>query len=134
MARYAELLQEGQITVWCDDKTPFGHSAVEALKCGNLVIGKMPDIIPEWMTDDNGLWFNDITDVPELIYKAVATLLSDEMPETLQKGIDEAEKLYPYEEFDKAVDGFLENMKKERVDELKRFAEIEKNNAKKEEE
>ncbi|MBP5723704.1 MAG: hypothetical protein J6X18_09060 [Bacteroidales bacterium] len=131
--RYAELLQEGQITVWCDDKTPFGHSAIEALKCGNLLIGKMPDIIPEWMSDDNGLWFNDITDAPDLIYKAVATLLSDEMPETLQKGIDEAEKLYPYEVFDKAVTDFVDNMKKERINELTRFGEIEKNNVKKEE-
>ena len=125
---YAEKLQEGQITVWCDDKTPFGHSAVEALKCGNLVIGKIPDTIPEWMTDDNGIWFNDIYDVPDLVYKAVATLLSDEMPAILQKGIDDAENLYTYKEFDKALSNFIENMKEERIAELNRISEIERNN------
>ncbi len=131
--KYAELLQEGQITVWCDDKTPFGHSAVEALKCGNLVIGKIPDIIPEWLNENNGLWFNDINDVPELLFKAVSTLLADDMPAILQKGIDEAEKLYPYEAYNKKLTEFVDNMKKERIDELKKFAEIEKNNAKNEE-
>lgn len=125
--RYAELLQEGQITVWCDDKTAFGHSAVEALKCGNLVIGKMPDIIPEWMTDDNGLWFNNINDVPDLLYKAVATLLSDEMPEILQKGIDESEKLYPYDDFDSKLTQFIDTAKNGRIDELEKFLKIENN-------
>lgn len=131
---YAELLQEGQIVVWCDDKTPFGCSAVEAMKCGNLVIGKIPDIIPEWMTDDNGLWFNDMKDVPELIYKAVSTLLSDEMPEVLQKGIDAAEGLYSPEEYDKNLEKMMETIKSERINEFKCFLEFEKNNHKKEEE
>lgn len=130
--KYAELLQEGQITVWCDDKTPFGISAVEALKCGNLVIGKIPDIIPEWMNEDNGLWFNDINDVPELLFKAISTLLADDMPPILQNGINEAAKLYTAEEYNRKLMDFVENMKKERVDELKRFVEIEKNNVKNE--
>lgn len=131
--KYAELLQEGQITVWCDDKTPFGVSAIEALKCGNLVIGKIPDTIPEWLTDENGLWFNDINDVPELLFKTVSTLLADDMPDILQKGIDAAEKLYTCDEYDRKLTEFVENMKKERIEELRRFAEIEKNNAEKEE-
>lgn len=127
---YAELLQEGQITVWCDDKTPFGCSAVEALKCGNLVIGKLPDIIPEWMTDENGIWFNDLIDVPDLIYKAVSTLLADEMPKILQKGIDEMEKKYNYDEYEKKIDSFVEKMKAERIKELGAYADIEKNKIK----
>lgn len=128
---YAELLQEGQITIWCDDKTPFGCSAIEALKCGNLLIGKMPDIIPEWMTDDNGIWFNDLIDVPDLIYKAVSTLLSDEMPEILQKGIDSMEKMYNYDEYEKKIDSFVEKMKSERIKELGTYADLEKNKIKK---
>ena len=42
--------------------------------------------------------------------------------------------MYTYDEYDKAITGFAEKMKQDRINELKAFAEIEKNNAKKEEE
>ena len=46
---FADKLKEVAITVWVDDETPFGYSALEAIRCNNIVLGKIPQNIPEWI-------------------------------------------------------------------------------------
>lgn len=128
--QFAEQLQEGSVTIWVDEYTPFGYSGLEAIKCGNILIGKIPQIIPDWMTEDNGIWFNDINDVPDILSKVVATLIEDEIPEKIAKGIEETSKLYTFEEYDKNLTKFMDDAIKERIDELESFKLIAKNNAK----
>lgn len=132
--QFAERLKEGAITIWMDENTPFGYSGLEAIRCGNIVIGQIPKIIPDWMTDNNGVWFSDINDVPEILSKVVATLIEDEIPEEMQNAMEETSKLYSYEEYSKNVDDFMANAINERVNELKSIIDNIKNNAKKTEE
>jgi len=127
--QFAEQLQEGSITIWVDEYTPFGYSGLEAIKCENILIGKIPQIIPDWMSEDNGIWFNDINDVPDILSKVVATLIEDEIPEKIAKGIEETSKLYTFEEYDKNLTKFMDDAIKERIDELESFKLIAKNNA-----
>lgn len=117
--QFAERLKDGAITIWLDETTPFGYSGLEAIRCGNIVIGQIPKIIPDWMTDNNGVWFSDINDVPEILSKVVATLIEDEVPEEMQKAMDETANLYSYEEYEKNIDNFMEDAINERIEELK---------------
>lgn len=128
--QFAEQLQEGSITIWVDEYTPFGYSGLEAIKCENILIGKIPQIIPDWMSEDNGIWFNDINDVPDILSKVVATLIEDEIPEKIAKGIEETSKLYTFEEYDKNLTKFMDVAIKERIEELESLKLIAKNNAK----
>jgi hypothetical protein len=126
---FAERLKDGSVTIWMDETTPFGYSGVEAIRCGNIVIGKIPNIIPDWMTDNNGVWFNDINTVPDILAKVIGTLLSDEIPEEMQNAMDETSKLYSYEEFSKNIDNFMEGAIKERIEYLTSLKpEINENN------
>ena len=126
---FAERLKDGSVTIWMDETTPFGYSGVEAIRCGNIVIGKIPNIIPDWMTDNNGVWFNDINTVPDILAKVIGTLLSDEIPEEMQNAMDETSKLYSYEEFSKNIDNFMESAIKERIEYLTSLKpEINENN------
>lgn len=126
--QFAEQLQEGSVTIWVDEYTPFGYSGLEAIKCGNILIGKIPQIIPDWMSEDNGIWFNDINDVPDILSKVVATLIEDEIPEKIAKGIEETSKLYTFEEYDKNLTKFMNDAIKERIEELESLKLIAKNN------
>ena len=126
---FAERLKDGSVTIWMDETTPFGYSGVEAIRCGNIVIGKIPNIIPDWMTDNNGVWFNDINTVPDILAKVIGTLLSDEIPEEMQNAMDETSKLYSYEEFSKNIDNFMEGAINERIEYLTSLKpEINENN------
>lgn len=64
----AEAMRESAITIWIDDKTDFGLNLIEAIKCGGIVLAKVPEYLTDWMIDGESLsnsviWFNDIDDV-----------------------------------------------------------------------
>lgn len=124
--QYSEYLKEGAITIWVDTETPFGYSALEAMRCGNIVIGKVPENIPEWMGDenklyDNGIWFYNINDVPDILAKVLGSWLQDEIPQVLYDNMEETNKKYTYEEWDKNVTETFEKIVSERINELTSF-------------
>lgn len=82
----AEALREGAITIWVDDKTDFGTTLIEAVKCGGIVMAKLPDNIQDWMKDGEELtksvlWFNDLDEVSTILPSVVHSWLTDTVPE-----------------------------------------------------
>lgn len=91
---FSKALQESAITIWVDNDTDFGYVPLEAMKCGSIVIGKMPNTIPEWMIDgDNlrnaGVWVDDFVSIPTVLASVIRTWTMDEIPDELQKNADE---------------------------------------------
>lgn len=120
---FAKLLREGFLTVWNDPFTDFGISALEAMACGNIVIGKIPDSEPEWMfTDktvkDNGLWYYNSKDVHPLIASVVQTFMKDGIPsdvlDEMKKTVSEYTAEKQVEDIRKAyIEGIFETRKTE---------------------
>lgn len=82
----AEALREAAITIWVDDKTDFGLNLIEAVKCGGIVLGKVPEYMTEWMIDNDTLtesvvWFNDIDEVSTKLPSIIRSWTMDEVPE-----------------------------------------------------
>lgn len=129
---FAELLQEGAITIWVDENTYFGYAPLEAMRCGNVVIGKIPENTPEWMVENNtlknnGIWFDNFRQLPDIISRVVNAWMNDEVPEELTTKMEETNKLYTYNNWDVNVETFIEKVKKERVDELTTILNVVKN-------
>lgn len=120
---YAKMLKEGCITIWHDPYTPWGRSALDAIKCGNIVIGKVPEVLPEWMVDENGnaldnaVWYNSIDDIADILATVIGSWMRDEIPEKLMDGISETAKKYTYGEWkenvEKYINGIMESRKTE---------------------
>lgn len=114
---FLEALHESAITVWVDRDTDFGYSALEALKCGNLLIGCVPNNIPSWMLDEEGnlnnrgVWYYNDEDVHPLIAGAIETFLMDSIHPTLIDGIESANSIFNENEF-------IENVKNVYVDDI----------------
>lgn len=132
---FAEFLQESAITVWIDTETPFGYSAVEAIRSGNIVIGKVPEHMPEWMGDenglfDNGVWTYDINSIPDILSRVLGSWMQDNVPNILYDNMEKLNNLYTFDEYSKNVDNIIGGYITERINE---FEEIKKViNAKKE--
>lgn len=87
---FCEALREGAITVWMDDTTNFGYAALEALRCGTLLIAKIPEHLTDWNVEkskneetditDACVWFDDIDKVPEILASVVRTWTLDKIP------------------------------------------------------
>ncbi len=113
--KYAELLKEGIITVWVDKETPFGYSALEAMRCDNIVIGKIPETVPEWMEDNegiinNGLWVYNINDIPDVLAKAIASWMQNSVPSQLIDDMTNTNKRYTLDEWNKNIDKVFNNI------------------------
>ena len=132
---FAEFLQESAITVWIDTETPFGYSAIEAIRSGNIVIGKVPEHMPEWMGDenglfDNGVWTYDINSIPDILSRVLGSWMQDNVPSILYDNMEKLNNLYTFDEYSKNVDNIIGGYITERINE---FEEIKKViNAKKE--
>ena len=129
---FADKLKEGAITVWVDDETPFGYSALEAIRCNNIVLGKIPQNIPEWMGNkeklfDNGIWFSNINDIPDMLANIVESWMNDEIPEELTDAMGETNKRYTREEWENNIDGVFNTIMEERIAELESVKETIKN-------
>lgn len=122
--RFAECLREAAITIWVDDETSFGYSAIEAMKSGAIVIAKIPDNKLEWMTNENGdfknccVWFDDFNKVQKQIASVVRSWITDKVPEVIY---DEAKKVgnsYPIENTEKEFINYVSEVVKKRKNEM----------------
>ena len=123
---FAEFLQESPITLWIDSETPFGYSAIEAIRTGNIVIGKVPEHMPEWMSDengllDNGVWSYDINTMPDILSRVLGSWLQDNIPQVLYENMEKLDNLYTHEEYKQNVEKIIEQYIRERINE---FTEI----------
>jgi hypothetical protein len=94
--KFAEDLSNSCIAVWVDDESGFGTFPLEAMKCGIPVIGKVPNLQPEWIGEKNGIWTYEYNKMIDVLGSFVNKWLEDEVPQDLY---DEMEKtVVPYTE------------------------------------
>ena len=101
---FATELGKACLAVWIDDAAGFGTFPIEAIESNTPVIGKIPNLIPEWMetTDadgnitikSNGVWTNTPINIPELIATYLKVWFEDAVPSGLIDGIKESQGLY----------------------------------------
>ncbi len=125
---YAETLQNGAITVWMDDETPFGYAPLEAMRCGNVVVGKIPEMIPEWMQDEegiinNGFWTYDKMSLPDALSKVLALWMNDEIPQELTDSVEETNKKYTQKQWNENVVSMMKELVDDRITEFKNIKE-----------
>lgn len=104
---FADALREGAITVWLDEISDFGYSALEAAKSGSIVLAKVPATPTDWTFvhsenedgEQSGLnpafiWFDDINRVPDMVASIVRTWTIDRVPEELFEKLSHAADEY----------------------------------------
>jgi hypothetical protein len=93
---FANSMRDCFLNVWIDDHSAFGTFPLESMKSGIPVIGKVPNLSPDWMSEDNGIWITDQTLFPDLVADYVQNWLEDnidpkiydEMKKTVERYID----------------------------------------------
>jgi hypothetical protein len=91
--QFADELGKACLAVWVDDTSGFGTFPLEAIESGTPIIGKIPNMIPEWMESvdsegnvsikNNGVWTNTTINIPELMATYMKVWLEDNLPSEL---------------------------------------------------
>ena len=102
--QFAEELGKSCLAVWIDDPAGFGTFPLEAMQSGTAVIGKIPNMIPEWMGDvnengetilrNNGVWTSSTINIPELIGTFMKVWFEDQVPTNILEAMDETNGTY----------------------------------------
>ncbi len=118
---FAENLKECALSVWIDADSTFGTYPIESIKCNIPVIGKIPNIIPEWMTDDNGIWVYDDNEIPDLIFSYIKNWMEDSLPQNLTNVAETMKDLYTKDVFEKATIDTYTKLFERKIDKLNKI-------------
>lgn len=127
--KFAEFLSEACVSVWVDDVSGFGAFPLESMKCGVPVIGKMPNLKPDWLTDENGFWLYEFNVIVDVIANYIKMWLEDGVPEeiytNMQKTVSTVESINQAEEIKNVFNSYKERRINEINEALSKFKEKE---------
>jgi hypothetical protein len=101
---FANSLRDCFVSVWIDTKSGFGTFPLESMKSNVPVIGKIPDLQPDWMNEDNGIWLTDQTIIIDVIADFIQNWLEDNINPSLFEGMSKTiEKFTDKQKFETSV-------------------------------
>lgn len=120
---YSDLLREGAITIWCDEETNFGYSAIEAMKSGSLVLAKVTDNTQEWMKDGETLsnccvWFDSFQDLHKMLASVVRAWITDQVPTEISEAVEKQMGMYSCEKTKEQIVNYIDNVLETRKSEM----------------
>jgi glycosyltransferase involved in cell wall biosynthesis len=80
---FANTFQDCFLSVWIDETSAYGTFPLESMKCGVPVLGLTPNLVPQWMNSDNGLWVNNKIQMVDFIADFLQNWLEDNVKEEL---------------------------------------------------
>ena len=109
---FANSLRDCFLSVWIDDHSGFGTFPLESMKSNVPVIGKVPNLSPDWMSEDNGIWVTDQTLLPDLVADYAQNWLEDNIdPQIYEKMKETVERYTDKQKFESSIvslfDGYL---------------------------
>jgi hypothetical protein len=110
-AEFADRMKESFVSVWVDNISAYGTFPLESIKMGIPVIGVVPNMIPEWMNENNGIWINNQNILVDVIADYVQNWLEDNINTELYSEMQKTmESLKSEEDFKNNVTQIFDDM------------------------
>jgi len=114
---FGNSLRECFLSVWIDDHSAFGTFPLESMKSNVPVIGKVPNLSPDWMSEENGIWVTDQTILPDLVADYAQNWLEDNIdPQIFDKMKDTVNRYTDKQKFESTVVSLFEGYFNTRAD------------------
>ena len=115
---FASSLGESCVSIWVDRISGFGTFPLESMMCNTPVIGSLPILKPDWLTNDNGIWTFDESKIVEVLSNYMKNWLEDSVPEDLYTKMKETISKYSEEKEYNDVINFFEETHKSTISEM----------------
>lgn len=114
---FANSLRDCFLSVWIDDHSGFGTFPLESMKSNVPVIGKVPNLSPDWMSEENGIWVTDQTLLPDLVADYAQNWLEDNIdPQIFEKMKETVKRYTDKQKFESTVVSLFEGYLTTRAD------------------
>lgn len=91
---FAKSLRDCFLSVWIDDDSAFGTFPLESMASGVPIIGKIPNIQPSWMNEDNGIWVDNKIFIVDVIADFIQNWLEDAISDKFYESMEITVKPY----------------------------------------
>ena len=95
---FSKFLKESFLSIWVDNESGFGTYPIESMISGTPVIGKVPNLSPEWMNENNGIWTHNFNEIVDIAANFTQNWLEDNINEDLYENMGSLGKTYQDEE------------------------------------
>lgn len=95
---FAKTIQDSCLAVWIDEISSYGTFPLEAMKSNIPVLGLVPNLLPHWITEENGLWINNKIQIVDFIADYIQNWLEDNLSQELFEGMKQTITKLPDEE------------------------------------
>jgi hypothetical protein len=127
--KLSEELKSCCLSVWIDPNTTNSTFPLKSIECDTPVIGKIPEIIPDWMKnvneengsftiEDNGLWINSTIAIPDIIAQYMKNWFEDNKYEVLNEKMEELRGKYTKDKQKEAIQTVYKSLIEKRLSEL----------------
>ncbi len=114
---FANALKESCLAVWVDEVSSYGTFPLEAMKSGVPVLGVVPNMVPSWMSEDNGIWINNKVQIVDFVADFIQNWLEDNInPNMSDEMLKTIENQSTQEEFNKVAVSLFEGYITKRVE------------------
>lgn len=125
---FANALRESEVTIWVDDDSSFGYSALEAMKCGNIVISKTTNNEMPWAKNDGELsdcclWFDNFNDLHKIIASVVRSIITEKVPTKIYTDAEKAYSEFTEEKTNKSFIDYITSVISKRREEINKLIE-----------
>ena len=97
---FAEYLRDAYVSIWVDDSSGFGTFPLESMASRTPVIGKVPNIKPDWMDEKNGVWTYEYNNIVDILAEFTQNWLEDNISNQLyDSGLETASKFMDIDKF-----------------------------------
>ncbi len=86
-SEFGKTLQDCFLSVWIDDTSGFGTFPLESMKVGIPVLGLVPNLVPHWMNEQNGVWVNNKAQIVDFVADFLQNWLEDNISEEMYEGM-----------------------------------------------
>jgi hypothetical protein len=110
-SEFADRMKDSFVSVWVDNISAYGTFPLESIKMGIPVIGVVPNMVPEWMNENNGIWINNQNILVDVIADYVQNWLEDNINSELYSEMEKTiESLKTEESFNNNVTEIFDKM------------------------
>jgi len=89
---------------------------LESMKCNVPVIGRVPNMVPEWMSENNGIWLQESLKTVDVVAEYIQNWLEDNVSEELySNGIETAKQYSNKDMFNDKVNSLFEGYAETRI-------------------
>tara|TARA_R110000824_G_scaffold42265_3_gene124709 strand:- start:2605 stop:3672 length:1068 start_codon:yes stop_codon:yes gene_type:complete len=116
---FAKILSESCVSVWVDRISGFGTFPLESMLCKTPVIGSLPILKADWISQENGLWTMDESKIVEVLGNYIKNWLEGNIPDELYNKMGETVSIFSEDKERDLLISYFETLFNEKTQEFK---------------